>query len=256
MSDQPFQAFTSLRYDPLLLTSSANTTYSHNPSSPSPFYLLSHHRDRMLSAAQHFNWSESTTTPLQDLTLVHKTCLAAVHSSSDSKTGLRVRLLLSPGGELTAETTPTPQVSDITRFFPQSLPAEGEDEALGEWTVVLDTLPTEVSGFTGFKTTQRGMYDSARARGGISSFAETKEVLLWNADGEVMEGSLTNVFFRRGGKWVTPPLSCGGQAGTVRRYLLEKGMAEEGVVVKGEIVPGERVLLSNGVRGVWAAKVV
>ena len=79
---------------------------------------------------------------------------------------------------------------------------------------------------------------------------------MWNAGGEVVEGSLTNVFFHRGGRWVTPPLSSGGQAGTVRRYLLERGMVVEEVLEIGEVVLGETILLSNGVRGVWAAKVV
>ncbi|KAG0127513.1 aminotransferase [Tuber indicum] len=251
MPDQTFQIFTSHRYDPLLLTCPTNTTYSHDPSTPSPLYLLSHHRDRMLSAAEHFKWPPSITAPLSDLSLLHKTCLAAVHSSGDSNTDFRVRLLLSPTGELTAEAAPIPQVTDMTRFFPTRLPAE----VLAGWTVVLDTLPTEVSSFTSFKTTQRKVYDDARVRGGIGSFAETKEVLLWNADGEVMEGSLTNVFFQRGGRWVTPPLSSGGQAGTVRRYLLEKEMVVEEVVKMEEVVLGETVLLSNGVKGVWAVKV-
>ena len=79
---------------------------------------------------------------------------------------------------------------------------------------------------------------------------------MWNADGEVMEGSLTNVYFERGGRWVTPPLSSGCQAGTVRRYLLEKGMVVEEAVKMAEVALGETILLSNGVRGIWAAKVV
>lgn len=252
MSDQTFQVFTSTRYDPLLLTCPINTTYSYDPSIPSPFYLFSHHRDRMLLAAQHSNWSPSITAPLNDLSLVHKTCLSAVHSHSDSNIALRVRLLLSPSGELTAEAVPTPQVPDTARLFPPSLPVQ----ALAEWVVALDTLPTEVSSFTKFKTTQRKMYNDARARAGIKTFAETKEVLVWNASGEVMEGSVTNVYFQRGGRWVTPPLSSGGLAGTVRRYLLEKEMVVEEVMKTGEVALGETVLLSNGVRGVWAAKVV
>ncbi|CUS08862.1 unnamed protein product [Tuber aestivum] len=253
MPDETFRVFTSLRYDPLLLTCPINTTYSHDPSTPSPFYLLSHHRDRMLSATEHSGWSPSIAAPLSDLSLVHETCLSAVRSNNPSKkTGVRVRLLLSPSGELTAEAASTPQVTDITRFFPSSLPTE----ALAGWAVVLDTLPTEISSFTRFKTTQRKMYNDARVRGGIGASPGTREVLLWNADGEVTEGSVTNVYFQRGGRWVTPPLSSGGQAGTVRRYLLEKEMVVEEVVKLEEVVLGETVLLSNGIRGVWGAKVL
>lgn len=252
MSDEAFQVFSSIRYDPLLLTCPTNTAYSYDPFTPSPFYLFSHHRDRMLSAAQHFNWAPSITAPLSDLSLVHKTCLSAVNSRNDSNIGLRLRLILSPSGELTAEAAPTPQIPDATRLFPSGLPVK----ALTGWVVVLDTLPTEVSSFTQFKTTQRKMYNDARARAGIKTLAETKEVLVWNADGEVMEGSLTNVYFERGGRWITPPLSSGCQAGTVRRYLLETEMVVEEAVEIGEVVLGETILLSNGVRGIWAAKVV
>ena len=51
-----FHLFTSLRYDPLLLTSPENSQAWINFICPSPFYMLSYHRDRMLEAAQHFDF--------------------------------------------------------------------------------------------------------------------------------------------------------------------------------------------------------
>jgi branched-subunit amino acid aminotransferase/4-amino-4-deoxychorismate lyase len=82
------------------------------------------------------------------------------------------------------------------------------------------------------------------------------EVLLWNPSGNVMDGSLPNVYFYRNGRWVAPPLSSGGQAETARRWVLENGMAVETAVTKDEIVTGEVVLLSNSVRGILAVRVV
>ena len=52
----PLQLFTSLRYDPLLLTSTENSRTDLNFITPSPFYMLAYHRDRMLEAAQHFDF--------------------------------------------------------------------------------------------------------------------------------------------------------------------------------------------------------
>jgi 4-amino-4-deoxychorismate lyase len=52
----PLQLFTSLRYDPLLLTSAENSRTDLNFITPSPFYMLAYHRDRMLEAAQHFDF--------------------------------------------------------------------------------------------------------------------------------------------------------------------------------------------------------
>lgn len=54
----PFQLFTSLRYDPLLLTSEENAKPHLSFTSPSPFYMLAYHRERMREAAQHFDFLE------------------------------------------------------------------------------------------------------------------------------------------------------------------------------------------------------
>ena len=68
-----------------------------------------------------------------------------------------------------------------------------------------------------------------------------------------MEGSLTSLFFRRAGKWVTPAVSSGGQAGTTRRWLLEKGLCIEDIVRVDTLQEGEDCWISNGVRGlVWS----
>lgn len=90
--------------------------------------------------------------------------------------------------------------------------------------------------------------------------------MLWNERGECMEGSLTSLYFWRavapvvegsaGWRWVTPSLESGGNNGTTRRWLLEMGMVTEGVIGVDGVRVGEVVLLSNGVRGIWAGVVV
>jgi 4-amino-4-deoxychorismate lyase len=57
-SEDKFQLFTSLRYDPLLLQSEENSRAILNFVTPSPFYMLAYHRDRMVEAAQHFDFFE------------------------------------------------------------------------------------------------------------------------------------------------------------------------------------------------------
>jgi len=90
--------------------------------------------------------------------------------------------------------------------------------------VLPDSQRVKPSLFTSYKTTSRDMYMAARQRVGIHDMAEKKEVLIISEkDGEIMEGSLTSVFFWRNGKWTTPPISSGGQIGTTRRWALEKG---------------------------------
>lgn len=72
-----FQLFTSLRYDPLLLQSTENSLPILNYVSPSPFYMLVYHRDRMLEAAQHFDF-QSVAERLEDGKALHEELLKRV----------------------------------------------------------------------------------------------------------------------------------------------------------------------------------
>jgi 4-amino-4-deoxychorismate lyase len=93
------------------------------------------------------------------------------------------------------------------------------------------------------------MYATARSRAGIKSFQEHAEVVLVNPAGELMEGSVTSVYFFRDGKWVTPPVTSGGQIGTTRRWLMEQGHCIEGVIEAKSLQDGEMCWISNGLRG-------
>lgn len=285
-SDSPesdFQLFTSLRYDPRLRECAANTAIGPGPS---PFYMLSLHRDRMLEAAHQFGFLEaearlSGPTGLENL-------LATLKASVDttSTTCRRVKALVDKHGEITVESSEIPN-RPLRNLFPTKLPPPrqyvperispltggalslgpedsmaqqgpgyGEASRNEDWIVMIDTVDTPPSAFTSYKTTSRNMYDDARARVGIKSMAEPKEVLIISTkDGEIMEGSLTTVLFWRGGRWVTPPVSSGGQVGTTRRWALAHGLCEEEVVRRADLVDGEECWISNGVRGFIAGVV-
>ena len=75
-----FSIFTSLRYDPQLLECPENTAAS-SLASPTPFYLLSHHRDRMLAAATHFQYPPAATAILQSLEAFEQKLQEAVDAS-------------------------------------------------------------------------------------------------------------------------------------------------------------------------------
>ncbi|OBT92397.1 hypothetical protein VE01_09294 [Pseudogymnoascus verrucosus] len=271
-----FDLFTSLRYDPLLLTCAANTTLSP---SPSPFYMLSHHRDRILSAAQHFNWPLAIARLSGPSGLDH--FLAALKDAVDttSTAPRRVRAVVDREGGISVDSFEIPK-RPLRNLFPTRLPPPGtgpprvnpltggaltlgDDDSTvqqgpgyGEpsreqaWSVMLDPVDTSPSPLTSYKTTSRDMYNSARTRVGIESMSDPKEVLICSTkEGEIMEGSLTTVLFWRGGTWVTPPVESGGQVGTTRRWALENGLCVEEVVRRGEVVDGEECWVSNGVRG-------
>lgn len=84
-----------------------------------------------------------------------------------------------------------------------------------QWHLYLDSQPTPPSSFTSLKTTHRAHYTSSRARAlpDEAGLAEQNpqggtyhEVLMFNAVGEMTEGSTTSLYFFRGGRWVTPPV--------------------------------------------------
>jgi 4-amino-4-deoxychorismate lyase len=84
-SEDEFQLFTSLRYDPLLLKSDENSRSILNFVAPSPFYMLTYHRDRMVEAAQHFDFFE-VEKRLQDGKALHEELLKRARSEIE-KTG-------------------------------------------------------------------------------------------------------------------------------------------------------------------------
>ncbi|KAF8540575.1 aminotransferase class IV-domain-containing protein [Trichophaea hybrida] len=249
-----FSIFTSLRYDPQLLSSPANTTAS-SLSAPTPFYLLSHHRDRMLAAAIHFSYPLVAISILHSLEAYTQRLQEAVDACTYGRERpLKLRPILTRQGGFTIETSPMPPVP-LSQLFPQSLLP---DPASMEWQIVVDTQPTAPSSFTNFKTTARDIYNAARERGGIKSWADMKEVVLWNENNEAMEGSFTTVYVPQGEEWITPVVESGGQQGTTRRWALENGLVKEGVVriSEEELKKGSCVVVSNGVRGFWGGWVV
>ncbi|TAQ86682.1 hypothetical protein B7494_g5006 [Chlorociboria aeruginascens] len=266
----PFNLFTTLCYDPRLILIGQNSEMS-TPPAASALYMLAYHRDRIVQAGQHFGWGAVTTAFQGDLALINLQATILSKLDTSSQTPMRIKLIVHYHGTITIETSPTSPV-DLANLFPTRIPPPASassikgspltggaltlgsnDTVAGDpvkseaWIVIPDRMRTIPTSFTKYKTTERYVYDIARKGVDIKDFKEKREVLLVSEkDGEIMEGSLTNCYFWRGGQWVTPSVDCGGQTGTVRRLCVE------GVVKFNELVDGEECWLSNGVRGlVW-----
>lgn len=98
------------------------------------------------------------------------------------------------------------------------------------------------------KTTERAVYDAARA----ALPAGLDEMLFLNRRGEVCEGTIVNVFLRRGCVLLTPPVDCGLLPGVLRAHLLNSGEAREAVLRPEDLRRGE-VLVGNALRGLRRA---
>ena len=265
---ESFQLLSTIRFDPEFLSSQG---ISNDYPDSSQYYLLSFHFDRMLAAAQDFGWKDAIAKLQHESD--RQANIVALQKALDAyiperTRAWRLRVLVDQKGELTVEKAPVTPFSEHILLIPRPVPPDPRPTfsyllassagSLPVWTLRLDTQSTSPSKFTRHKTTARDVYNFARTRAGILSLGENIEVLMYNPDGEVMDGSITSLYFKRPSStqeatWVTPPLSSGGTNSTTRRYALESGLCEERVVKVDDLVDGEEVWLSNGARGFMRA---
>lgn len=266
----PFQIFTTLRYDPKLYAGSIPVIDAIN--SPvldeSFFYLLKQHIDKMIRAGTYFKF------PIDNLSinsiLYH---LTIALQSTDRLIAHRIKILISKNGEYGIDFHKLPDSHTLSTVIPSYESFQLNDgasipEYLKKWTgwsLYLDTEPTTPSPFTSFKTTIRDQYNAARERFNIVP-GDQREVLLFDSNGVVLEGTITSVAFWRKFKdpmtnetfftWFTPKLSTGCMDGVIREHLLDTGEILQGVIRKDELQDGEVVLLMNGLMGIKPAKLV
>jgi 4-amino-4-deoxychorismate lyase len=166
---------------------------------------------------------------------------------SDSKTGtievldqpspLRVRLTLSPSGEIAIATAPfTPLPENTT------------------WRVaVAANRLSSADKLLRHKTTRREIYEAARAEYPTS---DVDEVLLLNEKGEPCEGAITSLFLDDGsGMLKTPPISCGLLAGVLRTELICARRARVKRLTLEDLQNGT-LYVGNSLRGLIRAELV
>ncbi|KAI9735993.1 MAG: Phosphoglucomutase-3 [Cirrosporium novae-zelandiae] len=229
------------------------TTIRYDPALPPPhIYLLPYHHARLISTARAFSpVSSGAFAYLSGLSLESFTSFITPVSNNGKP--FRIRFLLDPKGNPSAESVPT-QPLPLEQLFPRNLDWSADLSDKTEiWPIYTCPNTTIPSLYTAHKTTLRSHYDHARLKtlnatkalaSSSPAHAIPDEVLLHNTLGQVMECSFTNIYFFRSGGWVTPKLECGGCNGTARLWALEKGLAEEGVInLDGpdRIKEGERV---------------
>ena len=106
----------------------------------------------------------------------------------------------------------------------------------------------------GFKTTRREMYEVPYRQATELGF---DEALLVDDDGQLIEGTRTNVWVLKEGVWRTPPLSSGCLEGVYRAHLLEtQTETREEVLHIQDLETAEQVALSNAVHGLVPIRVV
>ena len=195
------------------------------------FFLLERHLERLRDSAAYFGFlfeEEKVRAALR------KEAQRLEREGGEH----RVRLLLSPGGG----------VSLTSR-------AIGKNEVREPVRITIH--PERVSSADRFlyhKTTRRGFFDRAYERARKEGFDECVFV---NERGELTEGSRTNLFLEdpETGKLLTPPVSSGLLAGTLRAELLQSGRAVERALTPDDLKKARRIYVGNSVRGLLRAVV-
>ncbi len=189
------------------------------------FALLDRHLQRMAASAQYFGYN------FDDAEARHTLNLAV----GSAPAPLKVRLLLSATAQFAVETAPfTPlPTGQIWRFFVSQKPLSRDHP------------------FVYHKTTNRAFYDDERTR--LHAVNGCDEVLFCNEQGELTEGSITTIFLEQDGHLLTPALSSGLLAGTLRQDLIDSGRAIEAVLRPADLDLAERIWLGNSVRGLVQA---
>ena len=151
---------------------------------------------------------------------------------------LRVRLTLSADGAVAISTEP---------FVPPS-----PDTV---WTLALARTRLDRNDpLLAHKTTRREIFDKARAEQPRSL---VDELVLLNQDGQLCEGTITNIFLAdRRGILVTPALHCGLLPGVLREQLVAQGRARESELDAQAIANSNEIYVGNSLRGLVRARLV
>jgi 4-amino-4-deoxychorismate lyase len=101
------------------------------------------------------------------------------------------------------------------------------------------------------KTTQRAVYDAARA----ALPQGNDELLFLNDRGALCEGTITNLFLHMpDGRRLTPALSCGLLPGILREELIDKKEVTEASLTLTDLRNAEKVFVGNSLRGLIRAE--
>ena len=156
--------------------------------------------------------------------------LAIPFTQATDLCGTRIRLLLSPVGQLDIQTALLPALQGIPFIALTSLSLNSTEPLLQH------------------KTTYRPWYDATTQW--LTQHPDYFDLIFLNELGELCEGSRSNIYVLKDGVWLTPPLSSGLLGGVLRKHLLETAQAKEAILTPLDLTADKTsIRLSNALRG-------
>ncbi|WP_006786884.1 chorismate-binding protein [Thiorhodospira sibirica] len=189
------------------------------------YFLLDEHLNRLCESARYFDFGA-------DIAMIQAKLVRLAERFGQQPR--RVRLLLKRNGDMTVTATHAPspfRTPPAIRLAAQAVHSQDV--------------------FLYHKTTHRQAYAQA-----LASRPGDEDVLLFNERDEVTESTRANIALRMGQRLYTPPQHCGLLAGTLRAYLLKRGLLCERVLTRQQVQQAEAIYLLNSLRGLYAVRLL
>ena len=161
--------------------------------------------------------------------LEKKSGLSPLHPGSEKK---RVRLIFRPEGSISLEVYPFEPWGDPIR-------------------VAFKRRKTPTNLFHFHKTSLREEYDKEKRWALEHGFTE---VIFYNDEGEILEGTISNFFAERGGTFYTPPLELGILPGVLRKKLIDSKLSKEWKIKLSHLKEFDSLYIGNSSRGLGKIK--
>lgn len=140
----------------------------------------------------------------------------------------KIKLILNKWGRIKIETSDLPSAKEIIKI------------------IISEKKINTQNRFQYFKTTNRRMYDDEYQKYSVRGFFD---VIFLNEKSEVAEGSITNIFIRKGNSWLTPPVTSGILNGIYRSHLIKEHDIKEKEISLEDLLKADEIKLVNSVRG-------
>ena len=209
----------------------------------SGYYLLDYHLERLQQSATYFSFYYDDKSVCEILEGCRQT---------NDKEYLRVRLSLQKDGTLDLESVACERPKQ--HVLPRNNTAEGIENLP---VIELSTRRIDsASPFFFHKTSNRELFNAEFKRAADENLFD---VVFVNERDELTEGCISNIVLFLDGRYVTPPVSSGLLAGTMRRKLLagKEIPVYEQIVYVEDLQRADAVYCCNSVRGVvrvqWSA---
>lgn len=83
-------------------------------------------------------------------------------------------------------------------------------------------------------------------------FNQEAEGLFLTKEGFICEGLTSNIFWRYGNQWYTPPLETGALNGITRQFIMEQVPVEERLALLPQLIEADEILCTNSIQEVVA----